>query len=231
MARDILEAIREDVDIFEQVQPLGSTPVWRPDEALLSLEDDAMGEEKWRRHGTYRVPSDSATFHLRLTTRTYPRWYPNAAMNVISWRRPLLIASAAVSSVSLQGCSMEVPRHTVGYWQDQESYLETYKADVPPPPPPPLNPCSVESPRYLQCGGHGECKPWLADPNVDNATVVAASLKFCHCEEAWADPNCETPRKSQQVASWTEISQVMTLQAEAAANQHRVFSGYGSTLN
>lgn len=41
MARDILEAIREDVGIFEQVQQRFSD---LPDEALLSLEDD-LGEE------------------------------------------------------------------------------------------------------------------------------------------------------------------------------------------
>lgn len=41
MARDILEAIREDVDIFQEVQQRFSD---LPDEALLSLEDD-LGEE------------------------------------------------------------------------------------------------------------------------------------------------------------------------------------------
>mmetsp|Transcript_63407 Transcript_63407/g.100839 ORF Transcript_63407/g.100839 Transcript_63407/m.100839 type:complete len:259 (+) Transcript_63407:58-834(+) len=41
MARDILEAIREDVEIFQEVQQRFSD---LPDEALLSLEDD-LGEE------------------------------------------------------------------------------------------------------------------------------------------------------------------------------------------
>lgn len=110
------------------------------------------------------------------------------------------LIAGVVSSVSLQGCSIEVPKHVVGYWQSQESYLDTYKADTPGLVKPVLNPCSVDSPRYLQCNGHGQCNSWTADPNLDNSTVVDASLKFCHCEEAWADPNCETPRKSQQIA-------------------------------
>ncbi|CAJ1400365.1 unnamed protein product [Effrenium voratum] len=116
-------------------------------------------------------------------------------MDVTARRAARILLGAA--SVTLQGC--DVPTHAVGHWQTLESYLETYQAAAPGQAAT-LNGCSLDSPRYLQCNGHGVCTSWLKDPNSDNATEVASSLKFCQCEEEWADPNCQTPRKSQQIA-------------------------------
>lgn len=57
-----------------------------------------------------------------------------------------------------------------------------------------LNSCSLERlSQSLQCSGRGVCKLWHKDA-LDN------TLAFCECDEAWADPECRTRRRSQTVA-------------------------------
>ncbi|CAE7818235.1 unnamed protein product [Symbiodinium sp. CCMP2592] len=115
--------------------------------------------------------------------------------------RRTLILTGLATSVSLQGCSTMIPTHETGYWQNMTSYLENYKFETPGLETTQLNPCALDIPRYLQCSGHGECKAWTQDPTRDDLPKAGADApRFCYCAEGWADPNCETPRKSQRVA-------------------------------
>lgn len=105
--------------------------------------------------------------------------------------RMSLAAGLVAGAVCLQGCS--IPTHEIGYWQQAESYLKAYefmkpgaenKKEV-------LNSCMMKDvPLYLQCGGHGKCKSWTSH----------RELKFCECDQEWADPECSTNRKSQWTA-------------------------------
>eukprot|EP00930_Biecheleria_cincta_P011229 TRINITY_DN11386_c0_g1_i1.p1 TRINITY_DN11386_c0_g1~~TRINITY_DN11386_c0_g1_i1.p1 ORF type:complete len:264 (-),score=42.93 TRINITY_DN11386_c0_g1_i1:128-823(-) len=105
--------------------------------------------------------------------------------------RMSLAAGFVASAACLQGCS--VPTHTIGYWQQADNYLKVYefkkpgaenKNEV-------LNSCMMKDvPLYLQCSGHGSCKSWTSQ----------GDLKFCECDQEWADPECSTNRKSQWTA-------------------------------
>jgi len=111
-------------------------------------------------------------------------------------RKVVLISALAVLALSLQGCSYDVPVHTVGNWRAEPDYL--MKNEFVPPGgsarSASLNSCSIQRlSQTLQCSGRGVCKLWDTN-NMDN------TLSFCECDRDWADPECRTKRKSQLVA-------------------------------
>lgn len=105
-------------------------------------------------------------------------------------KRALTAAAIAMAAVSLQGCDVDVPRHTVGNWRQHPDYLVQYEF-IPPGqtgPTATLNSCSADVAQTLQCSGHGYCRALSMRPN---------SVSFCLCDRDWSDPECRTPRKSQ----------------------------------
>lgn len=110
---------------------------------------------------------------------------------------------AAIAATSLGGCTLDIPRHTVGNWQSQTSYLKEYSVERPGQGSNSsvLNSCadSTIAPS-LQCSGHGRCESWFPEPPGTNASVKASTLKFCLCDRDWAGPECGIQRKSQMTA-------------------------------
>eukprot|EP00933_Yihiella_yeosuensis_P074995 TRINITY_DN8410_c5_g1_i1.p1 TRINITY_DN8410_c5_g1~~TRINITY_DN8410_c5_g1_i1.p1 ORF type:complete len:260 (+),score=44.84 TRINITY_DN8410_c5_g1_i1:137-916(+) len=120
----------------------------------------------------------------------------------------------AAAAVILQGCS--IPTHTKGYWEVEKNYFEKYQYEIPGKPETArLNSCQDSKiPHYLQCNGHGHCATWEGSVVPDQKETIAGKknsavanpllksgiVKFCKCDEAWADPNCSTPRQSQVTA-------------------------------
>jgi len=117
--------------------------------------------------------------------------------------QPLLRAASLLSVATLlQGCGLIVPRHAVANWEAQESYLVTYSYTLPQSSNIWLNSCDdPDIPVSLRCNGHGRCVEWFEaySPVMDSNSSLA-SLNFCECDEAWADPECTTQRKSQVTA-------------------------------
>jgi len=117
-------------------------------------------------------------------------------------RDGLLVASAlAIAATSLQGCNLEIPRHTVANWRAEPSYLSQYEFTPPGHREQPrLNSCETPGvPIALQCSGHGRCVDWF-DELPAGVDASAHRLTFCKCDQDWADPECTTERKSQVTA-------------------------------
>lgn len=86
-------------------------------------------------------------------------------------------------------------------WEAQESYLATYSYTPPESSNVRLNSCDdPDIPVSLRCNGHGRCTEWFEGFSLSMDTNSSASLSFCECDEAWADPECTTQRKSQITA-------------------------------
>lgn len=97
----------------------------------------------------------------------------------------------------LQGCDMDIPRHSVGNWRKNVNYLQAYSY-LPPGQRSTgavLNSCSLQNvPATEQCNGRGYCRAFSQN---SFAAQQATPLSFCQCERDWADPECSTKRKSQ----------------------------------
>jgi len=118
-----------------------------------------------------------------------------------------LLGFIVLLSLSLQGCDMQIPHHTVGNWRTKQNYLTEY-AYVPPGKDAKsgvLNSCSnlTAVPASLQCSGKGYCKSF-SDTGVQLIQGVAP-MAFCQCERDWADPECGTKRKSQMKAFFWSV--------------------------
>lgn len=111
--------------------------------------------------------------------------------------RRVLACISLVAALSLQGCGIAVPRHSIGNWEAKPNY---YLENLYIPPggtssSAVLNSCSSpDVVSTLQCNGHGQCQPW-SDVGIANAT--APRLSFCSCERDWAGPECTGERQSQ----------------------------------
>lgn len=115
--------------------------------------------------------------------------------------RNLLLGLVAAIACVLHGCDFEVPSHTVGNWRGEPDYLVTYGFVVPGGSASDgrLNTCSLEGlAETLQCSGRGMCKMWGTGETIP-------SLSFCECDRDWADPECQTRRKSQAVAFFLSL--------------------------
>lgn len=111
-------------------------------------------------------------------------------------------------AVSLQGCVvLDVPRHSVGYWEQEVPYLQTFQVtgQASLSTPAVVNSCAIQDLEESQrCSGHGLCKEWFgASQLVGNQTQ--RSLSFCSCDTYWAGPECSTLRKSQYTAYFLSI--------------------------
>lgn len=111
-----------------------------------------------------------------------------------SAERWLVMGSLAVMAVCLQGCTGDIPRHSVGNWRSKQDYLVAYEF-IPPggtSQSATLNSCSPDLgvSETVQCSGRGFCKAW-------NAQAATGSIAFCSCDRDYADPECRTRRKSQ----------------------------------
>lgn len=128
-------------------------------------------------------------------------------------------AVLALVALSLQGCSetagslvFSLPPFEVGVpeWQKAPDYLVSFEfvkpgATVSASNLNSCNPRAKASPSE-QCSGHGQCIPWSPQGpfSSTNAALMPGTplypLGFCHCDAAWADPECKTRRKSQVTA-------------------------------
>jgi len=126
-------------------------------------------------------------------------------------RAGLLLAALAAITASLQGCTLNIPRHDVGNWQKKENYYEEFSYEVPQADDGDrvqgrtirLNSCADDSiAPSLQCSGHGSCKTWFPEPRLDSNGSAAAFLgpSFCLCDRDWTGPECNIQRKSQLTA-------------------------------
>mmetsp|Transcript_25494 Transcript_25494/g.85327 ORF Transcript_25494/g.85327 Transcript_25494/m.85327 type:complete len:266 (-) Transcript_25494:73-870(-) len=108
----------------------------------------------------------------------------------------------AVVAGSLQGCSLDIPRHSVGNWQAQENYLEQYKVSPPGSHQGPiLNSCTdIGLDPSLLCTGHGRCKDWFDPLPLDSKRPAPLGPSFCECDRDWTGPECDIQRKSQFTA-------------------------------
>jgi len=89
----------------------------------------------------------------------------------------------------------------VANWEAQDSYLVTYSYTPPESSKTGLNSCDdPDIPVSLRCNGHGRCVEWFDGYSPDMDGNSSVSLNFCECDEAWADPECTTQRKSQITA-------------------------------
>jgi len=117
--------------------------------------------------------------------------------------RAMLALALAAIAVSLQGCVLDIPRHMVGNWEQQESYLKRFAFSIPGPNKSNevINSCAqVGLATSLQCNGHGLCKRWYGLPPVGSEPQTSRQLSFCFCDRDWAGPECDIQRKSQQTA-------------------------------
>lgn len=114
----------------------------------------------------------------------------------VGGRKMLLVSSLVTLALAMQGCTYDVPVHRIGNWRIEPDYLLAHQYIYPggSARDATLNSCSQKrlSPS-MQCSGRGTCKLW--SPSIPDNT-----LAFCHCDPRWADPECQTPRKSQAVA-------------------------------
>lgn len=122
-------------------------------------------------------------------------------------RLPIISCLALICAMCLQGCSITVPRHQVGNWEANPSYLGVFKYKLKEMPDSYnstekhgiLNSCSDPNiAKGMACSGHGHCKDWN-DLKIGESPAINR-LSFCECDEWWADPECRTPRKSQLTA-------------------------------
>jgi len=93
---------------------------------------------------------------------------------------------------------VDVPRHSVGNWEGKTNYLTDFQYAPPGKSASKviLNSCSNKDiSATLQCTGHGRCRGW--HDVMPGAAAGVQSLSFCECHRDWADPECNTPRKSQ----------------------------------
>jgi len=105
-----------------------------------------------------------------------------------------LVGTVLFVAFTLQGCDVEVPRHTIGAWRSVPDYLVSsgYLPDDDPDATPMLNSCRQDSLKpYEMCQGHGFCRTWNVEHRADDP------ITFCECERDWAGPECRTRRKSQ----------------------------------
>lgn len=121
-------------------------------------------------------------------------------------RMTTISIAALLCSMALQGCDVNVPRHGVGNWESKENYLTKFQYMIPAMGSKPataiLNSCNNAAiPIEMQCTGHGRCMPWN---NVKTTSAMGVNnpkeLRFCECDQDWADPECNTQRKSQMTA-------------------------------
>lgn len=117
-------------------------------------------------------------------------WTDAAAVRV-----PRLLQFGVLAAVPLllQGCNYDVPSHTVGNWRAQKDYLIGFQFVMPGASARDgvLNSCDVENLALpLQCSGRGVCKTWDKED-------LHSPTTFCECDRDWADPECNTRRKSQ----------------------------------
>lgn len=120
-------------------------------------------------------------------------------------QRLTVIGLTIACAICLQGCSVKVPRHKIGNWETEPSYLVQYQFTPPKAfgvikeNKPILNSCSDPAIALtMVCSGHGRCKDW--HDGAIGETAGLRRLSFCECDPEWADPECRTPRKSQQTA-------------------------------
>jgi len=105
-----------------------------------------------------------------------------------------LIGTVLLLAFTLQGCDVEVPRHTIGAWRSVPDYLVSsgYLPDDDPDSTPMLNSCKQDSLKpYEMCQGHGFCRTWNVEHRAEDP------ITFCECERDWAGPECRFHRKSQ----------------------------------
>jgi len=111
--------------------------------------------------------------------------------------RYALFGVLVICAMGLQGCTMDVPHHSVAIWRTKPDYLLSYEY-VPPGTPPTaagtLNSCNEGVDRTQQCSGHGYCQAWSTSSTANHPA------SFCLCDRDWADPECRTRRKSQVTA-------------------------------
>lgn len=126
-------------------------------------------------------------------------WFPAWRLGQIS----LVILASAIAS-SLQGCQLDVPKHSVGNWRKQPNYL---REDAFSPPGTSssarvVNSCADQGiASALHCTGHGRCTEWFDSATISFDSFSAEEeLRFCQCDRDWTDPECSTPRKSQFTA-------------------------------
>lgn len=108
------------------------------------------------------------------------------------------LAATLMAAFVLHGCEFQMPRHTVGNWEAQKSYMLDFQY-IPAgknESEAVLNSCEQED-MPVKCSGHGECKEWYTDVTGPRPAHV---LSFCKCDTYWADPECRTQRKSQIIA-------------------------------
>lgn len=120
-------------------------------------------------------------------------------------RRGVHLVPLVALAASLHGCTVDIPRHTVGNWQAKPSYIKEYEVTlVGTDGVPVLNSCSVVSlDSSLQCSGHGSCANWFEPEPLASSglnTSVPLLPRFCHCDRDWAGPECDIQRKSQFTA-------------------------------
>lgn len=109
-------------------------------------------------------------------------------------------------ATGLQGCYLgEALSHPTPRWMEQPSYIREYQY-VPQGKTVDeaiLNSCNIPGiPVNKQCSGHGVCDTWREDLFMLTAEAGENSVpqRYCKCYQDWADPECRTKRKSQQVA-------------------------------
>ncbi|CAE8695324.1 unnamed protein product, partial [Polarella glacialis] len=114
----------------------------------------------------------------------------------------LLALVLAVVTASLQGC-VDVG-HEAAAWETRPSYLLSFQV-VPDQRAKGnategkavLNSCEIaDLPKEKQCSGNGKCASW-SDASY---SPTGKGMSFCQCDRDWMDPECRTPRKSQQKA-------------------------------
>lgn len=118
-------------------------------------------------------------------------------------RALVLSGVLAALAVSLQGCVLDIPRHEVGNWQRQESYLKKYAYVLPGANTNKsvLNSCMQEGlAPAMHCSGHGQCKRWFGMPPIGAEAPSGVALTFCMCDRDWAGPECDIQRRSQRTA-------------------------------
>lgn len=119
-----------------------------------------------------------------------------------SFRPAVLTGALIVVATSLQGCVLDIPRHSVGNWVKKENYYEVFSYQVPGGSSG-VNSCMDDSlATSLQCSGHGQCTPWFGVPSIgsNNSGSASGGPSFCLCDRDWTDPECSTQRKSQLTA-------------------------------
>jgi len=143
--------------------------------------------------------------HISIYSRAFHTMFDNQEGRRFRLGPFIITLVAAIFSLG----AADIPRHTIGNWQAMTNYLTTYGYTLPgadPASSTQLNSCSVATAPSLQCNGNGRCTVWFstlagqAGGVGTGATSTIDRLSFCKCDAYWADPECRTPRASQQVA-------------------------------